>query len=92
MNFARTAISAAALFLAIGINGTLAADASVPANSLGCLDMAKKARAALDAGQQSQNYDAAQAQAIAAREFCSAQRYQEGIDRYANVLKLLGAG
>jgi|KBSMisStaDraftv2_1062788.scaffolds.fasta_scaffold879838_2 hypothetical protein len=92
MHFSRTAVAAAVLCLGVGVTSTIAADASVPANILGCYNMAKKATAALDAGQQSPNYAEARSETAAARDYCTRQMYREGVERYARALKLLGAG
>jgi hypothetical protein len=92
MKFTRTAAAAAILCLGLGASSTVAAEASVPANILGCFDMSKKTNAALAAGQQSPNYAEARAEASSARDYCTRQMYREGMERYARALKLLGAG
>ena len=92
MSFARTAAAAAILCLGLGVTGTIAADASVRANIMGCYNMAKKVTAALDAGQQSPNYAEARTETSVARDYCTRQMYREGVERYARALKLLGAG
>jgi hypothetical protein len=73
--------------------GTTAAYAqdSEPANVIGCLHMAKKVSAALDANQQSANYSTARQQAQGAQGFCSQGLYKIGVDGYAKALDLLGA-
>jgi sRNA-binding protein len=54
--------------------------------------LAKKVKAALETAQQSPNLHDAQVLSSAAREFCSNQRYAEGVSRYSKALQLLGAG
>lgn len=90
MNFARTAVSAAALFFVLGATASYAAD--TPATVSSCVDMAKKVKEALNTNQQSPNLHEAQTLSSAAREFCSNQRYSEGVGRYSKALQLLGAG
>jgi hypothetical protein len=92
MNFARTAASAAALCLVLGVTATYAADSAPPATVSSCVDLAKKVKAALETAQQSPNLHDAQVLSSAAREFCSNQRYAEGVSRYSKALQLLGAG
>jgi hypothetical protein len=91
MNFSRTAVSAAVLCLALCASGTIAAEASAPANIKDCLVMSKKVKEALNTAQQSPNYDAARAQNEAGRDYCMQGLYRYGVDRYAQALKLLGA-
>lgn len=91
MTFARTAASATALCLMLAATGTIAAQASEPPTSIGCLHMAKKVTAALDANQQSPNYQAARDEAQGAQTFCTSGFYQQGVDRYSKVLAMLGA-
>jgi hypothetical protein len=91
MTFARTAISAAALCFVLGATATFAADTAPPATVSSCVDLAKKVRAALETAQQSPNLHDAQLLSSAAREFCSNQRYAEGVSRYSKALQLLGA-
>jgi sRNA-binding protein len=54
--------------------------------------MAKKVKEAINTNQQSANLHEAQTLSSAAREFCSNQRYAEGVSRYSKALQLLGAG
>ena len=90
MNFAKTAVSAAALVLVLGATATYAED--TPATVASCVDMAKKVKEAINENQQSPNLHEAQTLSSAAREFCSNQRYAEGVSRYSKALQLLGAG
>src|ERR1700757_4354883 len=86
MNFAKTAASAAALCVVLGMSAAYAADAAPPATVSSCVDLAKKVKAALDTSQQSPNLHDAQVLSSAAREFCSNQRYAEGVSRYSKAL------
>ena len=92
MNFSRTAVAAAALCLALGVTGTLAAEASAPATLKSCLDLSKQAKEALSANPQSPNLDAARTEMNLGRVYCSSQMYAKGVNSYAKVLQLLGAG
>ena len=91
MEFARRAAAAAVVCLGLGVVGSTAVIAE-PASLMGCLSMAKKATAALDAGQQSSGYAEARSEASVARDYCSRQMYREGVEHYGHVLKLLGVG
>lgn len=91
MTFARTAVSAAALCFVLGASAAYAADAAPPATVSSCVDLAKKVKAALETAQQSPKLHDAQVLSSAAREFCSNQRYAEGVSRYSKALQLLGA-
>ena len=90
MTFARTAASAAVLCFVFGVTAAYAAD-TAPATVSSCVEMAKKVKAALETAQQSPNLHDAQVLSSAAREFCSNQRYAEGVSRYSKALQLLGA-
>ncbi|HEX4302728.1 MAG TPA: hypothetical protein VHZ78_08040 [Rhizomicrobium sp.] len=90
MRFTKSVLAATTLCLTVAA-GAYAAQAAEPATFVGCLHMQKKAAAALDANKQSPNYFAASEQANSAQSFCSNQLYKQGIDRYTNVLALLGA-
>ena len=93
MTFARTAASAAALCLVLAGTAAYAADtAAAPATVTSCVDLARKVKAALETAQQSPNLHDAQVLSSAGREFCSNQRYAEGVNRYSKALQLLGAG
>lgn len=92
MKFVRTAVSVAALCLVLGATASYAADASVPANVSSCVDLAKKVKEAINANQQSPNLHDAQTLSSAGREFCSNQRYAEGISRYSKALEILNVG
>ena len=85
-------MAAAALCLVLGASAAYAVDASASPTVMGCIDMSKKAKAALEAGEQSANIDAARTEVSAAKGYCARQLYQQGVDRYARALKLLGAG
>ena len=91
MQFARRAAAAAVVCLGLGVVGSSAVMAE-PASLMGCLSMAKKASAALDAGQQSPGYAEARSEASVARDYCTRQMYREGVAHYERVLKLLGTG
>ena len=91
MTFANTAASAAALCLVLGVTAASAADSAPPANISSCVELAKKVNAALETAQQSPNLRDAQVLSRAAREFCSSERYAEGVSRYSKALQLLGA-
>ncbi len=58
---------------------------------MGCLHMLKKVSTALDAHQQSPNYDTAKTQARGARDFCAEGLYKVGIDQYNKALATLDA-
>lgn len=92
MNIVKTAASAAALCLLLGVPASYAADTAAPASVTSCVDMAKKVKEAINANQQSPNLHEAQTLSSAAREFCSNARYAEGVSRYSKALQLLGAG
>jgi hypothetical protein len=89
MTFAKTAASALMLSMMLGFGAANAQDTE-PASSVGCLHMAKKVSAALDANQQSPNYSAARSQAQGAQGFCAHGLYKLGIDGYAKALEMLG--
>lgn len=89
MSFAKIAVSAAALSLMLGATAAYAQE-SEPLSAIGCLHMAKKVSAALDANQQSPNYAAARRQAQGAQGFCAQGIYKIGVDGYAKALELLG--
>lgn len=91
MTFAKTAAAAAALCLTLVATSSFA-QSDEPATVTGCLHMAKKVSAALDANQQSPNYSAARTQAQGAQSFCSQGLYKTGVEGYAKALTLLGAG
>ena len=89
MNVLKLSLSAVALSLTIG---AASADNAEPATLTGCIHMQKKVTAALDANQASPNYADAQKGASDARTWCSAGMYKNGVDGYAKVLHMLGAG
>jgi hypothetical protein len=74
------------------VSAVYAADAAPPASVTSCVELAKKVKAALETAQQSPNLHDAQVLSSAGREFCSNQRYAEGVSRYTKALQLLGAG
>ena len=92
MSFLKTAASAAALCLVLGATASYAADASAPATVSSCVDLAKKVKEAINANQQSPNLHDAQTLSMAGREFCSNQRYAEGVSRYSKALEILNVG
>jgi hypothetical protein len=92
MNFARTAASATALCIMLAATATIAAEATEPANPIGCVHMARKASAALDANQHSPNYQSAVDEAKGAKNYCNLGFYQQGVAHYAKVLEMLGVG
>lgn len=67
------------------------ANAAEPGNLRGCVASAKDVQAALDANQQSPNHDAAVKEQHNGRDFCGTGLYQQGVNHYAQALKLLGA-
>ncbi len=89
MTFAKSLGTAAALCLALGASSAFAQTAE-PLSPLGCRHMAKKVSAALDANQQSPNFDAARRSARDAQSFCIFGVYKNGIDSYSKALQLLG--
>jgi hypothetical protein len=91
MTFVKTAAVAAAMSMLLGATGALAQSSAEPATSIGCLHMAKKVSAALDANQQSPNYSAARTQAQGAQSFCTQGLYKNGVAGYAKALEMLGA-
>jgi hypothetical protein len=76
----------------LAATASYAQDAAAPATVSGCVDMAKKVKEAINSGQQSPNLHEAQTLSSAAREFCSNQRYAEGVSRYIKALELLNVG
>jgi hypothetical protein len=90
MTFVKLAVSAAALSLTLGATAALAQ--TEEPTQIGCLHMAKKASAALDANQSNAAYADARKQAQGAQSFCASGMYKNGIDGYAKVLTMLGAG
>ena len=87
MTFTKTA--AAALFLMLGATSAMAQTTEQP-SAIGCLHMAKKVSAALDANQQSPNFSTARDQARGSQGFCSQGLYKIGVDGYAKALEMLG--
>jgi hypothetical protein len=65
------------------------ANASEPPTLSGCLHSAKQVRAALDANQQSPNYQAAKQDKRSGFEFCNAGLYRQGVTYYDHALQLL---
>ena len=90
MTFAKSAASAAALCLMLGATSALA-QTTEPASTVGCLHMAKKVSAALDANQASPNFSTARGQAQGAQGFCAHGLYKIGVDGYSKALEMLGA-
>jgi hypothetical protein len=90
MNFVKLAASAAALSLTLGATAAYA-QSSEPANVVGCMHMAKKVSAALDANMSSPNYAAARQNAADADGLCSHAMYKNGLATYDKALGLLGA-
>jgi len=74
--------------VALAVSGVSAAE---PANTLGCLHMSKQVSSALDANQQSANFQTAKSELDAGKQFCMSGLYTEGMARYAHALQLLGA-
>ena len=83
-SFGAAALAGACLAL-----GAMSANAAEAATSTGCIKSAKEVQAALDANPQSPNYDSAAKEKRNALEFCNSGLYQQGVDRYADALKLL---
>src|ERR1700743_158089 len=76
MRFGKTALAAATLCVAL--TGTaFAQDSGEPASTIGCLHMAKKVSAALDANQSSANLGAARTRAQGAQGFCAQGMYKQ---------------
>lgn len=90
MTFAKSTASAAALCLLLGATGALA-QTTEPASVVGCLHMAKKVSAALDANPTSANAAEARHQAQGAQGFCAHGLYKIGVDGYSKALEMLGA-
>ena len=90
MTFAKSFGAAAALCLMLGATGALA-QTTEPASTIGCLHLAKKVSAALDANQASANFSEARQQAQGAQGFCAHGLYKIGVDGYSKALDLLGA-
>lgn len=90
MTFAKSAAAVAALCLTLGATSAFA-QTSEPASTVGCLHMAKKVSAALDANQSSPNFGSARTQAQGAQGFCAHGLYKIGVDGYAKALEMLGA-
>jgi len=83
MNFVKCS-AAAILAVALGA-------ASAAASPQGdCARTGKKVNDALNAGQQSPQYQDALKEAHNGRDFCLAGFYKLGLDHYANALKILG--
>ena len=90
MTFAKSFSAAAALALMLGATGALA-QTTEPASTVGCLHLAKKVSAALDANQASPNFSTARDQARGAQGFCAHGLYKIGVDGYSKALEMLGA-
>jgi len=86
----RYAILAAGVVAAVGF-GPLNASATQSASLSGCIDMADQVKSALASNPQSPNFTEAHKQQGYGREFCANGLYQNGVDHYAQALKLLGA-
>ena len=91
MRYSKSALSAAALCLAVATTGVIAAQAEAPQTVTGCITMEKKASAALEANQQSPNYSSARQQVNGARTFCGHGLYKQGVEHFAKALDLLGS-
>jgi len=92
MKVARVAAGAAALCMVLGATASHAADSSASATVSGCVDLARQVKEAINSNQQSPNLHEAQTLSAAGREFCSNQRYSEGVSRYNKALEILNVG
>ncbi len=84
---------AAGLVILTGTIACVAASASAqePATASGCVNMQDQVRTALDNNPQSPNYHNAVEQRRYGLEFCASGSYRNGVEHYAEALKLLGA-
>jgi len=87
MSLARTAVSAAALILALGAPLAYADDE--PTSTIGCMHMDRQVRAALDANEQSPNADAARDEIRMGRNACQLAYYKLGMEHFKKALELL---
>jgi hypothetical protein len=88
MKFAKMA-SGAAVFCMTLVAPASYASAAAPASVGSCVDLARQVKEAITASPQSPNLHEAQTLSLTAREFCSNQRYAEGVSRYVKALELL---
>ena len=86
----RSFVLAAGVAAALGL-GALNASAAQSASLSGCMDMADQVKTALASNSQSPNYHEAVKEQGYGRQFCASGLYQNGVDHYAQALKLLGA-
>jgi hypothetical protein len=92
MKVARIAAGAAALCVVLAGTASYASDAMAPASVGSCVDLARQVKEAINSNQQSPNLHEAQSLSAAGREFCSNQRYAEGVSRYSKALEILNVG
>ena len=90
MSLAKTAVSAAALILVLGVSSAYADDP--PATRFGCLRMDKEVWTALGANQQSPNADAARSEIVLGRNACVVASYKAGLEHFKKALELLTHG
>ena len=80
-----------ALVVLVGMGAVANAALAEESGLQGCTHMRKQALQALDANQQSPNFDSARASERAGQEYCQTGIYDLGIKRFARALQLLGA-
>ena len=89
MSFAKTAVSAAALCLALGASGADADDE--PINGIGCHHLDKQASRALGANAASANIETAKHEADLGRDACLSGYYKIGMTHYRRAMELLAS-
>jgi len=90
MRYVNFLTGAAVLSGVLAIGATMA-NAEAAANFPQCLQMANQVKGALANNSQSPNYQEAVKQQGYGRDFCLNGLYQNGVARYSEALKLLGA-
>jgi hypothetical protein len=88
MNFAKAAVSAAAIGLLLGASAAYAQDEDASPTS--CSHMADEAKAAVRANARSANHDAANVERREGAEECRMGYYKLGLEHYKKALELLG--
>jgi hypothetical protein len=84
-------LKTAVAVLALSVTGAVSSAAiAAETGTAGCLHMQKQVTQALDANQQSPNFQDASEMRRAGAEFCQNGLYDQGLKRYAKALELLG--
>lgn len=87
----RNFVLAAGVVAVLGMGALNAVAAAQSASLSGCMDMADQVKSALASNSESANYHEAVKEQGYGRQFCASGLYQNGVDHYAQALKLLGA-